>query len=97
MTKVFTRVPFTSATRDTSQDLVLMLNAETRQILDYCGSSESASYKINKEHISLKKQALQYEMRCDLVDTEIAICSKALFTHLADDPELKSFKDDFIV
>lgn len=36
-------------------------------------------------------------MRSDLVDTEIAVCSKALFTHLADDPELKSFKEDFIV
>jgi len=98
MTKVFARIPFKSATRDASQDLVLMLNAETRQILDYCSViTDTSAYKVNKEHISLKKQALQYEMRSDLVDTEITICSKALFTHLADDPELKSFKDDFVV
>jgi hypothetical protein len=98
MTKVFARIPFASATRDASQDLVLMLNAETRQILDYQQlNSDTMAYKINKEHISLKKQALQYEMRSDLVDTEISVCSKAIFTHLADDPELKSFKDDFVV
>lgn len=98
MTKIFAQIPFTSATREASQDLVLTLNAETRQILDYCSlSSDSVGYKVNKEHISLKKQALQYEIRSDLVDTEIAVCSKALFTHLADDPELRSFKDDFVV
>jgi len=74
-----------------------MLNAETRQILDYCSLlTETSAYKVNKKHVSLKKQALQYEMRSDLVDTEITICSKPLFTHLADDPELKNFKDDFV-
>ena len=36
-------------------------------------------------------------MRSDLVDTEIAICSKALFTHLADDFEMKNFKEDFVI
>lgn len=56
MTKIFAKIPFTSATRDSSQDLVLMLNAETRQILDFQSlSSDSVGYKINKEHISLKK------------------------------------------
>lgn len=36
-------------------------------------------------------------MRSDLVDTEIAICSKALFTHIADDFEMKQFKEDFVI
>jgi translation initiation factor eIF-2B subunit epsilon len=35
-----------------------MLNAETRQILDYQQLNEAITYKINKEHVSLKKQAL---------------------------------------
>ena len=35
MTKVFAKIPFASPTRDPSQDIVLMLDAETRQILDY--------------------------------------------------------------
>lgn len=40
---------------------------------------------------------MHYEMRSDLVDTDIAICSKALFTHLADDIAMKSFKEDFVI
>lgn len=36
-------------------------------------------------------------MRSDLIDTEIAVCSKALLTHLADDFEMKSLKEDFVV
>jgi len=45
----------------------------------------------------LKKQARQYELRCDLIDSEIAICSKSIFTHLEADFALKTLKEDFIV
>ena len=56
MTKVFAKIPFASPTRDPSQDIVLMLDAETRQILDYGQfGNDQPSYQINRKHISLKK------------------------------------------
>ena len=55
------------------------------------------SYQINRKHITLKKQARQYELRNDLIDTEIAICNKAIFKQINDDIELKTFKEDFII
>ena len=45
----------------------------------------------------MKKQARQYELRSDLIDTEISICNKGLFTHINEDIELKTFKEDFII
>ena len=36
-------------------------------------------------------------MRSDLIDSEIAICSKSIFTHLQEDYAMKTLKEDFIV
>jgi len=56
LTKVFHQVPFSSAIRDPSQELVLMVDNQTKEILDY-GQFEKGKSKfhINKSHISLKK------------------------------------------
>jgi len=98
LTKVFAQIPFSSPVRDPSQDLALMLDAETQQILDYGQyDKQQSSYQINRKHISLKKQTRQYEVRSDLIDTEIAIASKALFNHLAEDFEIKQLKEDFTI
>jgi len=99
MTKIFVQMPFADPVRNTQQELALLLDAETRQILDYgqYGSRQTTSYQLNKKHISLKKQARQYELRSDLVDTEIAICSKQIFTHLQEDYTMRSLKEDFIM
>ena len=35
LTKVFAEIPYTNPIRDPSQEIALMLDAETRQILDY--------------------------------------------------------------
>ena len=45
----------------------------------------------------LKRQARQYELRHDLIDTEIAVCHKSIFSHIQEDIELKEFKEDFII
>ena len=52
---------------------------------------------VNRKHITLKKQVRQYDLHSDLVDTEIAICSKALMQHLNDDIEMRQLKEDFII
>ena len=35
MTKIFAQIPYSSPVRDPSQELALLVDAETRQILDY--------------------------------------------------------------
>jgi len=98
LTKVFAEIPFSNPVRDSSQELALMVDAETRQILDYGQyGKDQNSYQINRKHITLKKQARQYEILGDLVDTEMMICSKGLFQHLADDFEMKNIKEDFTI
>ncbi len=52
---------------------------------------------MNKKHISLKKQAKNYEILTDVVDTEISICSKDLFKHVNDDIAMRQLKEDFII
>ena len=37
------------------------------------------------------------ELRVDLIDTEIAICSKGLLTHILEDFEMKDLRGEFIV
>ena len=61
MTKIFAKIPYANPVRDPSQELALLLDQETRQILDYgqyqSGSdgNQPSSYQLNKGHISLKK------------------------------------------
>ena len=78
--------------------MTLLLDQKDRQILDYGQSSSdgSTSYQLNKKHISLKKQARQYELRFDLIDSQIAICSKSIFTHLSADYTIKTLAGEFI-
>ena len=62
MTKIFAQIPYANPVRDPSQELALLLDQETRQILDYGqyqgeGESRESSYQLNKQHITLKKQA----------------------------------------
>ena len=45
----------------------------------------------------MKRQARPYELRCDVIDTEISICSKQIFTHLQEDYSMKILKEDFIM
>lgn len=46
MTKIFSPVPFANPVRDPSQELALLLDQETRQIIDYgqTGASGTSSY-----------------------------------------------------
>lgn len=115
VTKVLAGIPFSNPIRDPSQEIMVMFDSETRQILDYfqfCNKERESeregeeraqasalqrSYKINRKHVVLKRQARQYELRHDLIDTEIAICHKTVFTHIQEDIELKQFKEDFII
>lgn len=61
------------------------------------GGAIANSYKLNKNHVDLKKQARQYELRCDVIDSEIAICSKSIFTHLEADFAMQTLKEEFIL
>lgn len=45
----------------------------------------------------MKKQHKTYELLTDVVDTEIAVCSRALMQHLNDDIEMRQLKEDFII
>jgi hypothetical protein len=80
MTKVFVQVPFSSPLRDPQQEVVLMVDSETRQIIDYgqYAKNTTTSYTVSKKHVPLKRQARQFELLTDVVDTEIAICSRSL-------------------
>ena len=46
MTKVFAQIPYSSPVREPSQEMALLLDAETRQILDYgqYASHDQTSY-----------------------------------------------------
>lgn len=55
------------------------------------------SYQLNRKHVVLKKQARRYELRSDLIDTEIAVCSKGLMQHLTEDFQMSSLKEDFTI
>ena len=104
MTKIFAPIPYASPVRNPRQELALLLDQETRQILDYSqyqavgeGGAIANSYKLNKNHVDLKKQARQYELRSDVIDSEIAICSKSIFTHLEADFAMQTLKEEFIL
>lgn len=91
ITKIFTKQPFSSPLRDPSQEIVLTVESETKQIVDYgqYQSNKQASFQINRKHINLKKQEIQYKLHVDIVDTEISVCSKELFKHLSEDIEIQ--------
>ena len=57
MTKIFAQIPYSNPVRDLSQEVALLLDVETYQILDYgqYASKQTSSYQLNKKHISLKK------------------------------------------
>ena len=100
MTKIFAEIPFANPVRDPSQDVALLVEPDSRVILDYFpfeDSDDSKSYKINRKHVSYKKSAEQRELINNVVDTEISICTKALLNHLNEDYEMKSIKEDFII
>ena len=108
MTKIFAQIPYANPVRNPSQEVFLLLDQETRQIIDYKQYHHRAddaagtmnvcsSYQLNKKHVDLKKQARQYELRSDVIDSEIAICSRSIFTHLEADFAMRSLKEDFII
>ena len=99
MTKVFAQMPHSSPLRDPGQEIALLLDARTQQILDYYqyGGDKNNSYQINRKHVEFKKKYRPLELRSDVIDTEISICSKGLLTHLAEDFEMKNLRGDFIV
>lgn len=99
ITKVFTRLPFSSPLRDPSQEIVLTVDSENNQIVDYgqYQSLKQSYMQVNKKHIKLNKKTPAYQIHTNLVDTEISVCSKELMKHLSDDIEIKQLKEEFIV
>ena len=58
MTKIFAEIPFANPVRDPSQEVALLVEADSRVIIDYFpfdDGEDSKSYKINRKHVSYKK------------------------------------------
>jgi len=74
-----------------------MLDKKTNRIMMYESLEKQTSFAIRGEHISLKQSnEIQYEVRHDLVDCEICICTAEALNHVADDFYCVDLKGDFI-
>lgn len=52
--------------------------------------------KINEEYIPLKQSAKNFELRFDLVDAEVSICSRDVLNFFTDNFDCAALDDDFI-
>ena len=58
ITKIFARLPFSSPLRVQGQEIVVTLDSETKQVVDYgqYASASQTSFQVNKKHIDLKRK-----------------------------------------
>lgn len=99
LTKLFIKVPFSNPIRSPQQEIILMLDSQTREILKYESFDQSVSkkkMKINEDYIPLKQTQRQYELRFDLVDAEISICSRDVLNFFTDNFDCAALYDDYI-
>jgi len=64
-----------------------MLESASREILKYESFQQSSSLKqiqINEEYIPMKQSTKSYELRYDLVDAEVSICSRHVLNYFTD-------------
>lgn len=52
--------------------------------------------KLNEDYIPLKQSTRKYDIRYDLVDAEISICSRDVLNYFTDNFDYESLYDDFI-
>ena len=97
LTKLFIQIPFSNYIRHPQQEVILILEDTTKEILKY-ESFESGvrKLKINEDYISLKQSQKKYQIRYDLVDAEISICSKDVLNTFTDNFDYASLYDEFI-
>jgi hypothetical protein len=99
LTKLFIKIPFSNPIRTPQQEIILMLDKQTREILKYESFEPTAikkQIKINEEYIPLKQSSRQYELRFDLVDAEISICSRDVLNFFTDNFDCPALYDDYI-
>ncbi len=84
MTKVFKKLPLDSPLRTGYDDAMLVIDSSNKQILQYQNTSEDKQIELFLERISFKKQRNNLQIRYDLYDTEITICSHEIFQLMID-------------
>lgn len=75
-----------------------MLDGASREILKY-ESFQTSSHKqirVNEEYIPLKQSTRSYELRYDLVDAEVCICTRHVLNYFTDNYDYQELYDDFI-
>lgn len=99
LTKLFTKIPFSNHIRSPQQEIILMIDSQTKEILKYDTFGTAAHQKklrINEDYIPMKQSTRQYELRYDLVDSEIAICSRDVLNFFTDNFDCPDLYDDYI-
>ena len=74
----------------------MILDDQTKEILKYESFSETKELKINEEYIPLKQSQRKYQIRYDLVDSEISVCSRDVLNYFTDNFDYETLHDDFI-
>eukprot|EP00347_Sterkiella_histriomuscorum_P009530 403340855 len=96
LTKLFVKVPFSNPIRNKQQEVALILDDQTKEIMKYESFINNKSLKINEEYISMKQSQRKYQIRFDLVDSEISICSRDVLNYFTDNFDYENLNDDFI-
>lgn len=98
LTKTLIQTDFIDPARSSTQDLFLLQNARTKEVLNYKSLEKWRNVALNLDHISFKQsKTIKYEARHDLIDTEINICSHDLLKCFTDNFDYENMKDDFVL
>lgn len=76
-----------------------MLDSQTKEILKYetfGPGSHHKRFRLNEDYIPLKQSTRRFEVRYDLVDAEIAICSRDVLNFFTDNFDCPDLYDDYI-
>jgi len=75
----------------------LLQNSRTKEILNYKSLEKWRNVAITQEHVTFKQsKTLKYDVRHDLIDTEINICSNELLQSFTNNFDFANLKDDFV-
>jgi translation initiation factor eIF-2B subunit epsilon len=99
LTKLFIKTPFSNPNRSLQQEITLMLDSQTKEILKYetfGPGSHHNRFRLNEDYIPLKQSTRRFEVRYDLVDAEIAICSRDVLNFFTDNFDCPDLYDDYI-
>ena len=99
LTKLFIKTPFSNPIRSLQQEIILMLDSQTKEILKYETFGTTSHHKkirVNEDYIPLKQATRQYDLRYDLVDAEISICSRDVLNFFTDNFDCPDLYDDYI-